>query len=646
MASILKPFGSLLSPKRAVPTGKLKIDWTHPLASGLVGCWVPGVMGGIDLAGKTAPLSFVASSIGVAPEGPGVIGSSGGNLAMSGPAGSPLYAWTSGFSFYIRGYQGVSDTNSNTNLFSITYNNAVDSPYFILSTQANSGQTGGTVNVNWNSGGNGESIFNAFPQLTAGSSFSRGAALVVNGLAYAYNNGAYTTGNTFGGASLPSYGTLPQLSINGFNSNLYGRDTGSTVYILAFWSRALSADEMAWLDLEPYCFLIPEEAELPALYASGGASTAAGAGSVAITTTQSGVGKTLASVSGASSIATTQSGAAKESATASGAAAIATTQSGAAAKLALGVGSAAISATQAGAAKGSAAGAGSSVITTTQSGVGATLGYASGSGSVVISVGASATGSEFAAGAGSASITTTQSGAGNAVAAGQVAGSVAITTAQVAVGAGLAATASSAPITTSAAAVGKENAAGTGYASITTTQAAVGVAVKSTAGSASITTTQTGVGSEKASGSGSASITTTQSAVGKETAAGAGTAAILFTAGTTSAADGAGSTIIAVGISGGGATSGTPIVIVPPPVGGPLGQVPGGVINVIPPELQKKKKRKPKIIGRSTQASSAPKEEIIYVDASKDVAAILRSMPTEPDNDDEEAIALILQLVA
>ena len=51
-----RQFANLLSPKRQVPMGRLQIDWKHPLALDLIGCWVPGVMGGIDVAGKAPTL--------------------------------------------------------------------------------------------------------------------------------------------------------------------------------------------------------------------------------------------------------------------------------------------------------------------------------------------------------------------------------------------------------------------------------------------------------------------------------------------------------------------------------------------------------------------------------------------------------------
>ena len=92
-----------------------------------------------------------------------------------------------------------------------------------------------------------------------------------------------------------------------------------------------------------------------------------------------------------------------------------------------------------------------------------------------------------------------------------------------------------------------------------------------------------------------------------------------------------------------------PAVIGPTPKGKPIGPVPGGVRNVDPEG--RKKRRKPKLIGSKTAAPAAeqptsPKPETIYADDTRDIAAILRALPDEGDNDDEEAMALILALVA
>jgi hypothetical protein len=133
------------------------------------------------------------------------------------------------------------------------------------------------------------------------------------------------------------------------------------------------------------------------------------------------------------------------------------------------------------------------------------------------------------------------------------------------------------------------------------------------------------------SATGSASITTTAAATGS-----------------TAANSGAGSVPIALVVSGAGYAY-VPAVIAPTPKGRPIGPVPGGVHNVDP--IGKKKRRKPKLIGSKaaapvTEQPAAPKLEAIYADDTRDIAALLRALPDEADNDDEEAMALILALVA
>src|SRR6266403_1782300 len=54
-----------------IPNGGVRINWSHPLAGGLIGCWVYGVSKGINLAGTSPDL--VASGVSfdvMSPDGP------------------------------------------------------------------------------------------------------------------------------------------------------------------------------------------------------------------------------------------------------------------------------------------------------------------------------------------------------------------------------------------------------------------------------------------------------------------------------------------------------------------------------------------------------------------------------------------------
>jgi len=78
-----------------------------------------------------------------------------------------------------------------------------------------------------------------------------------------------------------SQGTTTGLSIQSVNSGdaiCFGGNSsagianpcaGAFIPYGAFWNRALSASEILQLHLDPYCFLLPPESELPALYLAG-----------------------------------------------------------------------------------------------------------------------------------------------------------------------------------------------------------------------------------------------------------------------------------------------------------------------------------------------------------------------------------------
>ena len=82
--------GIILNPTQ-VPSCPVKLDTTHQLARGLVGCWLPGI-GYVDFSGNnntlsaTAPFSAAPSFV-VGPRGPAVKFSGAQNLGCTiGPS--------------------------------------------------------------------------------------------------------------------------------------------------------------------------------------------------------------------------------------------------------------------------------------------------------------------------------------------------------------------------------------------------------------------------------------------------------------------------------------------------------------------------------------------------------------------------------
>lgn len=266
MAAILRPFRNGLYIKRQVPNGALAIDWGHPLAQGLIGAFVPGVSlginfaGTIDLARRGTPPTYSANFSSSTQEGSAYYASlAGDGLAALAPA-----SWlTQTQSFY---WRGVCSSSTSIGLLGVQYSDPEGAPYWFQGLT----HGGGVIRGEWNSGGG----------YTAGSGVSeepgvfRGYGVTfpgAGGNVLLYKDGVQQTTTAFG-ASAPTSSATSTIILNSSTAD-NGRDISSWCNVAYAWNRALSAAEMAWIDAEPYAFLIPAEAELPALFVSGGAET-------------------------------------------------------------------------------------------------------------------------------------------------------------------------------------------------------------------------------------------------------------------------------------------------------------------------------------------------------------------------------------
>lgn len=262
MASVLRPFTNILNPgSKQVPPGSLRIDWTHQLSKGLIGCWVPGFARGFDLTGQVRqPLVRFTNEprVETKPEGPGLV-SDVQYSNINGLAPSIYKTWTE-FSLYWRGFlPGAPGMNSWP--LGVAYDiSPLLPPYALCCIAENNGT--GTYNSSWNTGGTITSL--AFSRAYSAGLQSIGLTLVVNGTVTNYQNG-YPAGTSSYGASGPTSTATSQITINGW---WYGpeRRVNGACYIACFWNRALSAAEMASIDQNPYRFLLPAESEMSILF--------------------------------------------------------------------------------------------------------------------------------------------------------------------------------------------------------------------------------------------------------------------------------------------------------------------------------------------------------------------------------------------
>lgn len=258
VASILRSFAAnALWSKNQVPQGDLAIDWTHNLTNGLIGAWVPGAMGGVEITGfgptLITQIGNVAGTpfIDITPDGPG-LRSSGHFGDGYGATTPPNYRSIlgSGLSMFWRGLV-LGGGNNYTPVLMISWDNSSGGPAPVMSI---GDRAGNSFYLTWNDGTTAQLLFGenypAFPF------FRSWAATFQTGAQAIYVNGIQT--GTSALASVPTIGATSETSIQRYTSgNLAGTNTAcNCAYI---WNRVLSAAEMLQLHLDPYGFLVPAD---------------------------------------------------------------------------------------------------------------------------------------------------------------------------------------------------------------------------------------------------------------------------------------------------------------------------------------------------------------------------------------------------
>ena len=237
-----------------VPTQPVEIDWSHPLANGLIACYVPGgARGAVDLTG-IGPLVAIRSGSSIAPSS---YGAALGSFATSPGAftGTIPSAWkltTGGTIFSAIELTGTPVASST--IFGLAYNSAGTSPFndYVLSFNGSA-----QPNFSYNHGGTFASVQSTGASLGVGRHTVAGSFVVALGGAIAiYQDGAVVKTGTWAAAPPPSYTGGGYLQIAGDNSVTSRIINGSTAISLIY-NRPLSAAEVAALDRDPFCMLRP-----------------------------------------------------------------------------------------------------------------------------------------------------------------------------------------------------------------------------------------------------------------------------------------------------------------------------------------------------------------------------------------------------
>lgn len=230
---------------RVVPTEPVEIDWTHPLAAGLVHLIVPGGARFLDdLSDTLAPMTLLGGSIWPSNLGSQIYVSNGSHGADVF-VGTALPITTQG-TFYTRG-QFISSFYAGTQLYGVQDSTGYN---YWFGWGTNTTQGSAYVNISGTSYGGPAVNFSANSPFSYGGTFASGSNLTQ------YVSGAAAGSVTIGAGNL-------DLSANTYvvlNSVLYNTSPyiEAIQALCALWRRALSADEMAWLDAEPFAMLRPK----------------------------------------------------------------------------------------------------------------------------------------------------------------------------------------------------------------------------------------------------------------------------------------------------------------------------------------------------------------------------------------------------
>lgn len=235
-----------------VPTVPSEIDWGHPLARGLLSLYVPGLSLGDFTPGGPSLAGGSAATIAPTPHGPGYADQVINNGAAF--AACPAKLKIAGpMTLLLRLYQiSTMGGTSGGPLWGVQHDIANGAPFFDL---ALGSLANGQVFLACNDGAGG-TLFTGFDFACAVGALSNVVGVYLpGGSSSCYLNGglngtavATPSQTAFGGADLLTLGSAGAAEF--IQPNLASLEG-------AIWGRALSADEITWLDVEPFAMLRP-----------------------------------------------------------------------------------------------------------------------------------------------------------------------------------------------------------------------------------------------------------------------------------------------------------------------------------------------------------------------------------------------------
>lgn len=252
-----------------LPGGVPRINWSNPITAGMIACYVPSASGGSvipNLVGNGIDLRAESGARWAnLAEGQGItsLASTSGADCVGVPTSlRPVSA----MSCFWRGSLNGSTPGTNTPLMGITYANTDSSPYFVFAV-CDGAATQNKLGNYWNSSGVAANSAQIAPP-AANKISSIVGTITLGGNSYLYVDGvlkdttAASSGTfSYSGAETVSFGTY---------KGVLSRQANCTGLIGVMWNRQISPAEAAYLNSNPYDFLIyPEDDMFAEIQGSG-----------------------------------------------------------------------------------------------------------------------------------------------------------------------------------------------------------------------------------------------------------------------------------------------------------------------------------------------------------------------------------------
>jgi len=258
----------LWTPRR-VPAEPVEIDWNHPLAGGMIGCYVPGSYYQLsDLTGIGPDLvANVNGAVATTPEGYGYSCNTGNALASSTTMPVEWQLTTGGTLFW----RGICTGNASSGIDLLIWGNLQNSgfipdgstsPTFCYAIKID---TTTLLSFGYAAGTTRNTVFaNSSYGVQTGFVTSVAATWTVGGAIAVYAWGGGTQGQisptintgTWSGAA-PDYSQSPEPAIGCDPATGVTNSSGTITLSAYLYNRPLTAPQIVTLDSEPFCMLRP-----------------------------------------------------------------------------------------------------------------------------------------------------------------------------------------------------------------------------------------------------------------------------------------------------------------------------------------------------------------------------------------------------